>query len=265
MFIPIHDGKAKSNISLQWVTLGIIAINIAVFLITRTGEGSALADATTMALGHVPSVYNDLRVLPHAFRWIPDDYYIVTTLTSAFIHADFMHLLGNMLFLWVFADNVEDAMGHFRFLVFYLLCAFAAASAHALMYPISDSPLIGASGPASGVLAAYLLLHPKVRVWVLFLGRIPLKLPALYLLGGWIGYQVFMLVGDLNSEISWAAHVGGIVAGAILLPLFKRRDVPLFDRELDAAITAAESKPNSSPVITQEEKSRKPPWGRQQQ
>jgi len=155
-----------------------------------------------------------------------------TYVTYAFLHADIWHLGTNMLFLWVFGDNVEDAMGHLRFLVFYLLCAAAGALAHGLLDPRSEAPLIGASGAVAGVVAAYLLLHPRVRLWVLVLGRIPLPLPAFVPLTLWIVYQLYMLVFDAQGEVSWAAHIGGIVAGFALIALMKRRTVPLLDREI---------------------------------
>jgi membrane associated rhomboid family serine protease len=135
-----------------------------------------------------------------------------------------------MLFLWVFGDNVEDAMGHVRFLIFYLLCAAMGAALHGYLLPQSEAPLIGASGAISGVVAAYFFLHPRVRVWVLVLWRFPLPLPAFIPLLFWIGQQVYMLVIDKGANVSFAAHVGGIVAGLALTPLFKRRATPLLDR-----------------------------------
>jgi membrane associated rhomboid family serine protease len=137
-----------------------------------------------------------------------------------------------MLFLWVFGDNVEDALGHFRFLAFYLLCAIAGALAHGFLVPDSTAPLIGASGAISGVIGAYLMLHPKVRIWVLAFGRIPLRLPAAIPLLFWIGYQLAAVFLMADEGVSWAAHVGGFAAGVILVVLLKRRGVPLFDRAI---------------------------------
>ena len=214
------------------MTLGIIALNVLVFLAFNIANiiGPDSVNFAAVAFGHVPSVANDVKTLPIQYRIVPHGLYGLTALSSAFLHADLWHLGGNMLFLWVFGDNVEDAMGHFKFLVFYVACAFAAAWFHAFAFPNSDAPLIGASGAAAGIVAAYLMLHPKMKVWVLFLARFPLKLPALWLLGGWIAYQVFMFVTATGSQVSWAAHVGGIAAGIALVGFLKRRDVPLFDR-----------------------------------
>ena len=132
----------------------------------------------------------------------------------------------------MFGDNIEDAMGHFRFLLFYLLCAMGAAAAHMLANWASPIPLIGASGATAGIIAAYLLLHPKVKVWVLFLGRIPLRIPALYCLGAWILLQIFNSITNVEDGVAWWAHLGGAMAGAALIPLMKRKSVPLFDQNL---------------------------------
>jgi len=234
VFLPLHDGKPIRNISLQWVTLFIIAVNGIIFIGTLLGRSGGFDSDQFMALafGHVPSVYNDIRSLPPDFEIIPDRFYLATAITSSFLHGGWFHLIGNMLFLWVFADNVEDALGHVKFLIFYLICALAAAWFHSLVFPSSDNPLIGASGAAAGVVGAYLMLHPRVKVWALFMGRIPLRLPAFIILGFWILYQLFMFFTDSTSQISWAAHIGGFATGIVLVVFFKRRNVPLFDREM---------------------------------
>jgi membrane associated rhomboid family serine protease len=136
-----------------------------------------------------------------------------------------------MLFLWVFGDNVEDAMGSLRFTLFYLVCGALAAYAHALAMPASQQPLIGASGAVAGVVAAYLILHPRVRLWGLFLNRIPLKVRAIYAIGFWIAFQIVMAVYAGPSEVAWWAHVGGLVGGALMTPLLIQRGVRLFGQE----------------------------------
>ena len=137
----------------------------------------------------------------------------LTLLTYAFVHGDFWHLAGNMLFLWVFGDNVEDAMGHWRFVVFYLLCAVAAAVVHIAMLPGSAAPVIGASGAIAGVVAAYLMLHPHVRIWILVLGRIPLPVRAFWVLGGWIAFRSSWCSRSMTTGSPGGAHIGGLVAG----------------------------------------------------
>ncbi|MEM1433633.1 MAG: rhomboid family intramembrane serine protease [Pseudomonadota bacterium] len=215
------------------MTLAIIAANVAVFAIFNVALASVGGmDFAVLAFGHVPTVAHEVAVLPESLRVIPEDLYLLTALTSGFVHADFLHLAGNMLFIWVFGDNVEDALGHFRYLLFYLVCAFCAAWFHAFVFPQSDAALVGASGAAAGIVAAYLMLHPKMKVWVLFLSFLPLELAAGWLLGAWVVFQLFMFLSDTGGEVSWAAHVGGIGAGLALVVLLKRSDVPLFDRQI---------------------------------
>lgn len=216
------------------MTLFIIALNILAYLLFNIGGigGGTETNFFAFAFGYVPSVANDLKTLPVEYQILPDNLYPLAAITSAFLHADLIHLGGNMLFIWVFGDNVEDAMGHIKYLIFYLASAYAAAWFHAFVFPTSSAPLIGASGAAAAIVSAYLMLHPKMKIWVLFLARIPIRLPALILLGGWIIFQLFMFLSNSGDEVSWAAHVGGIIAGIVLVVILKRRDVPLFDREI---------------------------------
>lgn len=228
MFIPLHDAVELKYIRVQYVTIGLIALNVLAWLFT-TLASPATAEHASLGLGFIPAVIHNYAVLDPSMTLVPGD---ATFLTYAFLHIDFWHLASNMLFLWVFGDNVEDALGHFRFLVFYLLCAAAGAALHGFVVPESQGPLIGASGAVSGVVAAYFLLHPRVRVWVLVLFRIPLPLPAFIPLTLWIIQQFAMLVLDLDGAVSWGAHVGGIITGAILVLVMRRKGVPLFDREI---------------------------------
>lgn len=157
----------------------------------------------------------------------------MTVLTSMFLHGGFMHLAGNMLFLWIFGDNVEDATGRFRFLLFYLLAGAGAAATQVAVAPASDIPMIGASGAVSGVLGAYLLLHPRARVLTLvFLGFFitTIRIRAWVLLAAWFGGQtVSALAADPGAPgVAWFAHVGGFLAGVLLIPFFKRGGVPWF-------------------------------------
>lgn len=255
MFIPLHDANSLKHIRLQYVTLGLIAANVVVYLLTALGS-SGFTEAAVIGLGYIPSTVYDIAERPDEWVLVPDD---LTYVTYAFLHGDIWHLGGNMLFLWVFGDNVEDALGHIRFLLFYLACAVAGAFAHGMVAPDSQEPLIGASGAIAGVVTAYLMLHPRVKVWVLALGRIPIRLPASILLALWIVFQVAMLLLAAEDEISWAAHIGGIVAGAVLVLFLRRRGVPLFDREIvtpQAVEVASESAPPPPPSPPPS------PWGR---
>jgi membrane associated rhomboid family serine protease len=248
MFIPLHDANQLRHIRLQYVTLAIIVINIVVWLVFAT---IGMSDAKTVkaaffSYGFVPAVANGYQTLPPEWAVLPEP---LTYVTYAFVHGNFMHLVGNMLFIWVFADNIEDATGHIRFIFFFLICAAAGAFAHSLAQPESVSPLIGASGAAAGVITAYLMLHPRVKVWVLALGRIPLRIPAMWVIGAWILFQIGNLVLSASDEVSWAAHIGGITAGAILLPLLKRKDVPLFDHGPPNVVVTPEPQPEPAPQM----------------
>jgi membrane associated rhomboid family serine protease len=228
MFIPLHDANSLKHIKLQYVTLALIAANVLIFAFTALGSDD-FTTAAVYGLGFVPSVVYDRFELPSELVLVPED---LTYVTYAFLHSDIFHLGGNMIFLWVFGDNVEDAMGHFRFIVFYLACAIAGAALHGMIGPDSQAPLIGASGAIAGIIAAYLVLHPRVKVWVLDFGRTPLRIPAYIALVLWIGFQFLMFAIGGEDQISWACHIGGIVAGVILVFILKRSDVPVFDREV---------------------------------
>jgi membrane associated rhomboid family serine protease len=159
----------------------------------------------------------------------------VTILTSMFLHGSILHVGGNMLYLWIFGNNVEDAMGHFRFLLFYLICGIAAALTLAAIDPASRVPMIGASGAISGVLAAYVLLFPRARVTVIVpLGIIffPFRITAVWVVGFWFLLQLFSAAATHPDQpgIAWWAHVGGFIAGVALTPFFKSSDFPLFGR-----------------------------------
>ncbi|MFW6085397.1 MAG: rhomboid family intramembrane serine protease, partial [Gemmatimonadota bacterium] len=150
-----------------------------------------------------------------------------TVLTSMFMHGSWMHLIGNMWFLWVFGNNIEDSMGHVRYVVFYLLCGALASAAHVLTNPGSGVPTVGASGAISGIMGAYLVLYPKVRVHTLvyfgiFVRVIPMT--ALAVLGLWFGLQVLSgaLASGTGAGVAFWAHVGGFVAGVALIKLFEK-------------------------------------------
>jgi membrane associated rhomboid family serine protease len=154
-----------------------------------------------------------------------------TPLTSMFMHGGWLHLIGNMWFLWVFGNNIEDSMGHFRFLIFYLLCGLLAAGTQVVVQPSSAIPMVGASGAISAVMGAYIVLYPRVKVHMLiFLGIFvtTIKVPAVYMLGYWFFLQIIGGIPALASEsggVAFWAHAGGFIAGAILIFLFKDREL----------------------------------------
>lgn len=252
MFIPLHDANSLKHIRVQYVTIGLIVANCIVFALTSLGS-QGFTEAAVFGLGYIPASINEFAFRPDEWMLVPDG---ATYITYAFLHADIFHLAGNMLFLWVFGDNVEDAMGHVKFLVFYLLCAAAGAWLHGAIVPQSQAPLIGASGAIAGIVAAYLMLHPRVKIWVLALMRIPIRLPAWILLALWIAFQFAMMTMGGEEQVSWAAHVGGIIAGALLVLVLRRKGVPLFDREVMTPRAVEVARPAAAvpPVAS--------PWGR---
>ena len=233
MFVPISDDNPLRSIKRPYVTMALIALNVLFFLAEVTPPGQAMAASFAI----VPDELLRVRILggpangPYDAVSVPEG---LTLLTYMFLHGDPLHLAGNMLFLWVFGDNVEDAMGHVRYLIFYLLCGIAASMTHAAMLPTSTLPLIGASGAVAGVITAYLLLHPHVRVWVLAFRFFPLQITASWALGAWVLSQFAMIglqkAGLDVGPVAWWAHIGGFIAGGLLVLVMRRPGVPLFDR-----------------------------------
>jgi membrane associated rhomboid family serine protease len=218
MFIPLHDGVELRHIPRPLATWGLVAVNVAIWGLGALGLFGDL-QALDTALGVIPAVMTGRAELAPSLAILPQ---WGTPLTAMFLHVGFWHLIGNMTFLWVFGDNVEDAMGSARYLLFYLLCGFAAAALYVAMSPASESPLIGASGAMSGVIVAYLLLHPHIRIFGLVFNWLPVRVPALWMIGFWILFQVGAALFGGRAEVGWWAHVGGIAAGAALTPLFVR-------------------------------------------
>ena len=199
--IPLKDDTPSSL--RPYVTISLIAACCGVFLWQRSldlGQGRRVVDA----LGAIPAVLTTDARLPQDLQWIPR---YGTPFTSMFLHGGWMHLLGNMLFLWIYGDNVEDGLGHLRFLLFYLVCGIAAVFAQALGNPGSPYPIIGASGAISGVLGAYMLL---LLLWF-----------AAQLVGDFA-------VSGAGTSVAFGAHIGGLLTGMLLAPMLKRRDVKLF-------------------------------------
>ena len=248
-FVPLSDDNPKAWIRYHFVTVGVIAACVLAFL-WQNGLDARAHEIALFGYGVVPAVLWGDAVLPAEAALVPAP---VTLVTSMFLHGSWLHLIGNMLFLWVFGDNVEDAMGHRRFVVFYLLCGLAGGLAHAASVPGSTVPTIGASGAVAGVLGAYFVLHPRVGVWGLLFGVVPIRLPTVIVLGGWIGLEALnaLTVQSDGSGIAWWAHVGGFAAGAALIFFFKQAHVPLWDSRPGARIRR--------PIRFA---SRRGPWGR---
>jgi membrane associated rhomboid family serine protease len=242
---PISDDNPRTLTPI--VTWSIIGVCVLVFL-WQSSLGAKAGQIAIYQYGMIPArFFGEVKLRSHLAAVPPWS----TVLTSMFMHGGWLHLGLNMLFLWIFGDNVEDSMGHFRFLLFYLVCGVAAALAQALMSPGSTVPMVGASGAISGVLGAYFLLHPQATVRVLFfLGFIPIvtHVPALIVLGLWFVTQIASATVSGLSEPGVAvwAHIGGFVAGMALVVLFRQRRVRLFQP------------PHSRPF---ELERRRGPWG----
>lgn len=224
--IPLHDDNP--TVITPVITVTFIVICVLVFL-WQLSLGEDL-QRMIYSLGAIPATVVGDATLSPDLQLIPP---WMTMFTSMFMHGGWLHLLGNMLYLWIFGNNVEDAMGHVRFAGFYLLCGIAAAMAQALPNPDSTTPMIGASGAISGVLGAYLLLYPHARVLVAVpLGFIlyTMRIRAGFVLAFWFLLQMLSSAasGQQEGGVAFAAHIGGFVAGMILIPFFKYRHVPLF-------------------------------------
>ena len=226
---PIGDEKV-SGVGVAFVTIALIAINVLVYLFEINRPEGAI-QAFVSAWGVVPREYSaGSDIAPH----IPAPYWS-TLVTSMFLHAGWGHLGGNMLFLWIFGDNIEHRIGHIRFVIFYIACGLAAGLAHIFFNSTSMIPTVGASGAISGVMGGYLLLFPRNRVYVLTWGGVA-SVPAMLMLGLWIVMQFINSVGSVavtpeteEGGVAYIAHVGGFVMGLLLAPLFVagRRRTPL--------------------------------------
>ncbi len=222
MFVPLHDNTPLKVIRFQYVTGALIAINVIVFLLTGAFSSDEVLWAVATGYGIVPAELINIVDPGTAYNPVPEP---LTLVTYQFLHGGWWHLISNMAFLWVFADNVEDAFGHVGFLIFYLLCGAAAGMLHTLIAPQSAAPLIGASGAVSGVLASYLLLYPRARVWILLFLRIPLPISAFWALSGWFALQLVsvLISTDEGDQVAWWAHIGGFLTGLILTFVLRSR------------------------------------------
>ncbi|MFV2121266.1 rhomboid family intramembrane serine protease, partial [Streptomyces sp. Act-28] len=244
MVIPVHDVNPARRI--PWVTYALIAANLAVFLSTPGMAGSLVGESGLAQTCRLESFLGQWAAVPRELiqdrmpRLVPTGQVAVgpagpgclvgppgydkspplSVLSAMFLHGSWLHLLGNMLFLWVFGDNIEDRLGKVRYLLFYGICGYAATYGFALADPGSATPLIGASGAVAGVLGAYLALYPRARVWVLvpFLIMLPLRLPAWTVLGLWFVLQAVYSYGAGVSQagtVAYLAHVVGFAVGML--------------------------------------------------
>ena len=204
--LPLGDDNSTRR-TIPVITYLLIAANFFVFFI----ELSA-GDTFINTWSFVPAVYQ----ADHLFGWI-------TIFTSMFMHAGWLHILGNMLYLWIFGDNVEDRLGHGKFLLFYLLCGIAATFAQMALNPTSQVGSLGASGAIAGVLAGYLVLFPRQRVRVLLLNFV-VPMSALIVIGIWFILQLFSQLNGAADGVAYMAHIGGFISGLILVLILRNRN-----------------------------------------
>lgn len=225
--IPLQDNIPTRTT--PFVTVGIIVLCVLVFL-WQLSLGQAM-ELAVYRYGAIPAVLFGVKSLPADVAVIPG---WATLITSMFLHGGWLHLIGNMLYLWIFGNNVEDAMGHGRFVVFFILCGVIAALSHAVPNAQSAVPMIGASGAISGVLGAYLLLYPHAQVLVgipIFFYLYMARIPAAIVLLLWFVLQLLSSAGpQQEAGVAFSAHIGGFIAGLVLIPLFKKRNVGFFGR-----------------------------------
>lgn len=227
MFVPFHDGVPMRHLRAPLVTYAIIVACATCYALLALAGSPSTEIAVAAGFGMIPSVLFGTAHLPPELAQVPG---WATLVTNIFIHAGVAHLLGNMLFLWVFGDNVEDAMGHLRFVLFFLICGASGSLAHAAANANAEQPLIGASGAIAGVISAYVILHPRVRIWGMAFKFVPLLIPAYWAIAAWFGLQVMQAWLGLENAVGWWAHIGGFLAGILLTPLLVRPGTLLFGR-----------------------------------
>lgn len=213
MFFPIRDNNPTRG--KPYLTVALITINTLVFLYSYF-QGDRGFQLIMISYGYIPNLYLN----PYEYAGVPD-HLLLTPLTSMFMHGGWMHLIGNMVFLWIFGNNIEDYFGQIKFAIFYLLAGIAAIALYTAFNPGSEIPLVGASGAIAGVMGAYLVLHPKAEVTCLIVFFIIqfVVLPAKVVLGIWFALQIVMsMIGSSSGGgVAWLAHVGGFVFGYLLL------------------------------------------------
>jgi membrane associated rhomboid family serine protease len=230
MVMPLWDHSPFKWPTPPYVMWAIIIVNFAVYFI-QVGSGPDEMELVDHMAGLVPSALTASGAIPGT---LPAP---LTLITSMFLHANFMHVFGNMIFLFVFGDDIEEAIGHWRFLAFYLACGLGAALAFVLSDPSSHANLIGASGAVAGVISAYLLYRPCFKVTCL-LGLIPLRLRAYWIIGFWAIWQVIAIANQESDGVAYWAHIGGLVTGAVLFVLLRPAGIKLLQCVDEDAVEA---------------------------
>jgi rhomboid family protein len=248
MVMPLYDDNPFTQPIKPVVTWCLIALNLAIFFY-ETG-------ATQLALERMIDTFS---LTPAAFTgdmpargWVPA---VVTLITYQFFHADIGHIVGNMIFLWVFGDDIERALGRLRFLVFYLLCGIIGGLVFVFVDPHTRIELIGASGAIAGIVIAYIMLRPCAKITVL-LAVIPLRISAYWVIGVFVITQLWNLGASSKSEVAYWCHFGGMLAGGVLFPLMKPSQIKLFQCMQPVPDTVVQIGPNPAARAA-----RSHPWG----
>jgi len=227
-FLPLHDANPRLYIRAHYVTIGLILLNAVIFWNTIEATATGI-DETLIGYALIPARLLGDAHLPVGWPGVSP---FLTLVSYQFLHGGWQHLIFNMLFLWVFGDNIEDALGHVRFIAFFLLCGVAGGLFHSIIGPQSLTPTIGASGAIAGVLGGYLVLYPHARLLVLAFGFIPLRLPAVLVIGAFFAQDLLWGItgtAAIQGVAVWA-HIGGFIAGAGLVIILKRSHIPLWHR-----------------------------------
>lgn len=226
--IPVYDEDHRGRGAKPWAMWAVFAANVLAFACLVLVPGDV-----------AETLFVDFGVVPRALTQSLDDGRFAVLISSAatlftytFLHGSWLHLTANMIFLWVFGDDVEAAMGHVRFAVFYLLCGAIGAVVHVVSDPGSTAILVGASGAIGGIIAAYLMLRPWAHVVVLVFGLMTLRIHAFWLLGAWIAWEAFNLIWSTGIGTSHWTHAGGLLAGAALVLVLRKPGTKLFQRHV---------------------------------
>lgn len=234
MPIPIADENPTRREHRSVITISIIFINVLIFFVYQIDFSNffgnmldaPVSDESILGFGLIPGILLGDEFLSPKFYIIPSG---LTLITHMFLHGGLMHLVSNMLILWVFGDNIEQEFGRYSYLGFYLGGGVVAGLTHAVVLSTDIGPLIGASGAISAVAAAYLLLHPKAKLWILLFFVLPVKIPAWSAIGAWIVYQFWAAAQEGGEAIAWWAHIGGFAFGIGFVIIFKRHLIsPVF-------------------------------------
>jgi membrane associated rhomboid family serine protease len=248
MVMPLYDDNPFTQPIKPVVTWCLIALNLAIYFY-ETGASQLALERMIDTFSLTPAAFTG--DMP-ARGWVPS---VLTLVTYQFFHADIGHIVGNMIFLWVFGDDIERALGRLRFLVFYLLCGIIGGLVFVFVDPRMRIELIGASGAIAGIVIAYIMLRPCAKITVL-LGVIPLRISAYWVIGAFVILQLWNLGASSKSEVAYWCHFGGMLGGAILFPLMKPSRIKLFQCMQPVPDTVVQIGPNPVARAT-----RARPWG----